>query len=650
MQQDDPIWHPSVERVKNANVTRFRLYVNQHYNMNIDNFTALHQWSITDRESFWNAIWDYCEVIGDKGSVVLATGDKMRGDRFFPKARLNFAENLLRKCDGDLAIIFRGEDKVNSQMTWCQLNHQVSRLQQAMIASGVGVGDRISCLMPNIPETVVIMLAATSLGAVFSSCSPDFGVEGVLSRFEQISPKLFFSCDGYWYNGKSICVKEKVTEIAKRLSARLIIVPYENSTNKDCVANATDFYDFISPYQPQAINYTRTEFNAPLFILYSSGTTGKPKCIVHGVGGTLLQLMKEHQLHSDIKKQDRVFFFTTCGWMMWNWLAACLASEATICLYDGSPLYPTPAFLLDYVDDCAINFFGISAKYLEMLEKSNVAPLKSHNLSSLRAIFSTGSTLSVPSFDYVYRSVKQDVHLASMSGGTDIVSCFVLGDPTAPVWRGEIQTAGLGMSVDVWDNQGRSVAAGMQGELVCTKSFTAMPVRFWNDTGGVKYHSAYFSTFPNIWRHGDFIERTIHGGFIISGRSDSTLNSNGVRIGTAEIYERVQAIPQIIESVVVDQEWQGSSRIVLFIRLQPGLVLNDTLVKEIKEKIRIGASPRHVPAKILVVSDIPRTRSGKISELAVRAEVHNKVLGNSDVLTNPESLELFRNRPELQEN
>ncbi|BBF94889.1 acetoacetate--CoA ligase [Blastochloris tepida] len=644
-----PLWRPAPERVASSNLAEFMRAAERRAGRPITSYAELHAWSIAEREAFWDLIWDYCGVIGERGERVLID-DAMPGARFFPDARINFAENLLRRNDATTALVFRGEDKLERRLSWAELNALVSRLQQALAAAGVGVGDRVAAMLPNMPEAVALMLATASLGAVFSSCSPDFGERGVLDRFGQIEPKVFVSADGYWYAGKRIAIGDKLAAIAAELPSveRVVIVPYlgEAGAVAARLPNGLPLAGFLAPFEAQPVTYVRLPFATPLYILYSSGTTGVPKCIVHGAGGTLLQHLKEHRLHCDVRPGDRVFYFTTLGWMMWNWLASALASEATIILFDGSPFSPTQTVLYDYAQFERVTLFGTSAKYIDACKKAGLDPASTHNLSALRLITSTGSPLAPESFDYVYDHIKKDVHLASISGGTDIVSCFVLGDPTSPVYRSEIQAAGLGMAVDVWSEDGRPVR-GERGELVCTKAFPSMPVKFWNDPDGTKYRSAYFDRFPGVWCHGDFAEWTANGGMVIHGRSDATLNPGGVRIGTAEIYAQVEQIPEVIEAIAIGQDWEHDVRVVLFVRLKEGVELDDGLIKRIKDKIRTGASPRHVPAKILRVADIPRTRSGKITELAVRDIVHGRPVKNTEALANPEALALFEGLSEL---
>jgi acetoacetyl-CoA synthetase len=647
-----PLWRPSPERIAKSQVMAVIAEANRRHGLMLTDYRALHAWSVENGADFWDLIWDYCGVIGDKGARKLIDGNKMPGAQFFPDAKLNFAENLLRApgAGSANAMIFRGEDKVSYRLTWDELKALVSRLQQALRGAGVGEGDRVAAMMPNLPETIALMLAVTSIGAIFSSCSPDFGERGVLDRFGQIEPKLFVTVDGYWYNGKKIEIADKLTAVAQQLptAASVVIVPYLGTAaavaNKVPRAKALD--DFLRPYEPKPLTFERLPFNHPVYILFSSGTTGVPKCIVHGAGGTLLQHLKEHRLQCDLRAGERLFYFTTCGWMMWNWLASGIGSGATLLLYDGSPFAPQTV-LWDFAQQECMKVFGTSAKYIEACKKAGLAPARTHDLSSLRLITSTGSPLTPESFDYVYSDIKADVHLASISGGTDIVSCFVLGDPTAPVWRGEIQAPGLGMAVDVWSENGKPLREG-KGELVCTKPFPSMPVMFWNDPQGKKYHAAYFERFANVWCHGDFAEWTVHGGIIIHGRSDATLNPGGVRIGTAEIYAQVEQIPEVLEAIAVGQDWDNDVRVVLFVRLSEGARLDDALRDKIRQKIRAGASPRHVPAKIVSIADIPRTKSGKITELAVRDVIHGRTVKNTEALANPEALNLYRDLPDLR--
>jgi len=647
----EPLWRPSPERVEQANIMALARELESRHGVVLPDFEALHRFSLDRKEDFWTAIWDLGGVIAEtRGARALVDGDRMPGARFFPDARLNFAENLLRRRDDGPAMIFRAEDKVERAMSWTALYDTVSRLSQALRAAGIGPGDRVAGFVPNMPETVVATLAATSLGAVWTSCSPDFGVQGVLDRFGQVAPKVLFTADGYFYNGKAHDSLGRVATILKSLPSveKVVVLPLlSDAPDVAAVAKAATLADFIAPFTAGPIAFERLPFNAPLYILYSSGTTGVPKCIVHGAGGTLLQHLKEHRMHTDVKPGDRVFYFTTCGWMMWNWLVSALAQEATLLLYDGSPFHPDGNVLFDFADAHGMTVFGTSAKYIDALSKAGLKPRETHSLKSVRVMTSTGSPLAPESFDYVYSDIKNDIQLASISGGTDIVSCFMLGNPAGPVWRGEIQVPGLGMAVEVFDEAGKSVV-GKKGELVCTQPFPAMPLGFWGDEDGSRYRGAYFERYENVWHHGDFVERTQHGGFIIYGRSDATLNPGGVRIGTAEIYRQVERIDEVVEAICIGQDWEGDVRVVLFVRLRDGLTLDDALRQRIRNQIRSNCTPRHVPARIVQVTDIPRTKSGKITELAVRDVVHGRTISNQEALANPEALELYRNRPELQ--
>jgi len=647
---EKPLWKPSEARVAASQMTAFRAAANERHSVALKNYRDLHAWSVENRAAFWDLLWDFCGVIGEKGARHLADGDKMPGAKFFPDAKLNYAENLLRRHDSGTAILFRGEDKALRRFSYAELDELVSRLQQALIAAGVKKDDRVAAMLPNLPESVALLLAVSSIGAIFSSCSPDFGERGVVDRFGQIEPKLFFACDGYWYNGKRIQIAEKVKAIAGHLPTveKVVVVSYldEAAAAAGSIPRGVTLDEFLKPFSPKALAFERLPFDHPLYILYSSGTTGVPKCIVHGAGGMLLQHLKEHRLHCDIRPGERVFYFSTLGWMMWNWLVSALASEATLCLYDGSPFAPDEGVLFRYVEEERINLFGTSAKYIDAVKKSSLVPKDKYDLSSVRLITSTGSPLAPESFDFVNEAIKSGVHLASISGGTDLGACFVLGEPTSPVWKGEIQAPGLGMAVDVWSEDGKPVK-GERGELVCTKAFPSMPVRFWNDLDGKKYRSAYFERFPGVWCHGDFAEWTEHGGMIIHGRSDATLNPGGVRIGTAEIYAQVEQIPEIVECLAIGQEWDNDVRIVLFVKMREGAKFDDAMMDRIKKQIRTGASPRHVPARIVPIADIPRTRSGKITEIAVRDVVHGRPVKNTEALANPEALELYKNIPAL---
>ncbi|WP_027144813.1 acetoacetate--CoA ligase [Mesorhizobium sp. WSM3626] len=647
-----PLWTPTQDQIDASPLTAFMKVAAANTGSPFSSYADLHRWSVENRESFWDLVWDFCGLEGDKGERLLLDGERMPGASFFPDASLNFAENLLKKTGAGEAIVFRGEDKVERRLSWNELHGLVSRLQQLFLSLKVKKGDRIAAMIPNMPEAVAAMLAAASIGAVWSSCSPDFGEQGVLDRFGQIEPVIFIAPDGYWYNGKAIEVADKVKAVAARLGSvrKVLLVDYLGTSADvaDTIDKAVAIEEALSPFAVKSVIFERLPFSHPLYILFSSGTTGIPKCIVHSAGGTLIQHVKEHRLHAGLGDGDRFFYFTTCGWMMWNWLASGLASGATLLLYDGSPFHPDGNVLFDFADAEKMTFFGTSAKFIDSVRKAGLKPIRSHDLSTVRAISSTGSPLSPEDFRFVYDGIKKDVHLASVSGGTDIVSCFVLGVPIEPVWTGEIQGPGLGLAVDVWDDDGKPVRQE-KGELVCTRAFPSMPIGFWNDPDGKKYQAAYFERFDNVWCHGDFAEWTDHGGMVIHGRSDATLNPGGVRIGTAEIYNQVEQMPEILEALCIGQDFDNDVRVVLFVRLAAGVQLDEDLKKRIRAKIRSGASPRHVPARIVAVSDIPRTKSGKITELAVRDVVHGRAIKNREALANPEALELFRNLPQLAE-
>ncbi|MHA1598758.1 MAG: acetoacetate--CoA ligase [Alphaproteobacteria bacterium] len=646
-----PLWRPADERARASNMATFMEDVEEDWNIPLDDVPALYDFSIAEPEKFWQSLKDFACVSAETwGNVVLENPDRMPGARFFPDARLNFAENLLRRRDDADAIVFWGEDRVRRRLSYAELYDRVSLAAQALVGAGVTPGDRVAGYLPNMPETVIALLATSSIGAVWSSCSPDFGVQGVLDRFGQIEPKVLFTVEGYYYNGKTHDQLGKLAEILPQLPSltHTVIVPYtRDAPPLDGLAGAVLLDDFTDGLTPGDIDFVRGKFNDPLVIMFSSGTTGAPKCIVHGQGGTLLQHLKEHLLHSDIKPDDRVFYFTTCGWMMWNWLVSALASQATLLLYDGSPFYPDGNVLFDFADAENMTLFGTSAKYIDAVAKAGLEPKKTHRLDSMRMMASTGSPLAPDSFRFVYDHIKTDIQLASIAGGTDIVSCFMLGNPCGPVWPGEIQMRGLGMAVEVFDDDGNSVT-GVKGELVCTKPFPCMPIGFWDDDDGSRYRAAYFEKYPGVWHHGDWVELTEHGGIIIHGRSDATLNPGGVRIGTSEIYRQVENLDAVMEAIVIGQQWDNDVRVVLFVVLRDGVELNDDLVAKIKSEIRANCTPRHVPAKIIAVADIPRTKSGKITELAVSDVVHGRAVKNREALANPDALELFRDLQELQ--
>ena len=633
-----PLWRPSDVAVAAANLTRFAAALG----FAPPDYQGLHAWSVQHRGDFWDAVWDFCEVVGDRGDgAALVDGNRFPTSRWFPNAQLNFAENLLRDRDDGIAIVSVLEDEQRRALTFRELAFATGAFQRTLRDLGVGPGDRVAGWLPNVPETVIAMLATASLGAVWSSCSPDFGIEGALDRFGQIQPKVLIACDGYRYGGKTFDVRQRALAVRDAVDAiEHVLWIAVLGTEDDAIAQAGLAYPHAAP------TFARLAFDHPLYVMYSSGTTGKPKCIVHGAGGTLLQHLKEHRLHVDLKRDDTLFFFTTCGWMMWNWLVSGLASGSRILLYDGSPFSPSAHALIDLAEREAVTVFGVSAKYLSAIEKAGVKPRESHRLPALRAVLSTGSPLAHESFRYVYRDMKDDVALASICGGTDLISCFALGCPWLPVYEGELQCAGLGMAVDVFDDGGSPVR-GEKGELVCTASFPSAPVGFWNDPSDAAYRAAYFERYPNTWAHGDFAELTERHGMIVHGRSDAVLNPGGVRIGTAEIYRQVETLDEIVDCVAIGQQWDGDTRIVLFVVMREGVALNREVRDRIKRRVREHASPRHVPAVIASVPDIPRTLSGKIAELAVRDTVHGRPVANTTALANPEALAAFRQRSEL---
>ena len=651
---DKPLWEPSQERIAEANLTRFARQAIRDWKLGFNDYPAFYRWTTEHPEQFWDSVWKFARVRSSaKGARVLVDGGRMPGARWYPEARLNFAENLLRRRDASTALVFWGENRVKRRLSHRELYDQVSRVAQGLLALGVKPGDRIAAYLPNMPEAIAAMLAAASIGATISTCSPDFGVRGVLDRFGQVAPVVLFAADGYFYNGKQVASLEKVREIASGLPSlkRVVVASYvSDQPDLSRIPGAQGFADFMAAQAGGDIRFEQLPFDHPLYILFSSGTTGVPKCIVHGAGGALLKHLCEQQLHCDIRPGDRLFYFTTLGWMMWNWLASGLACGATLLLYDGSPFIEEGRILFDYADAEGTTHLGTSAKFIDAIAKAGVEPVKTHRLEHLRTVLSTGSPLAPEGFDFVYRAIKKDVCLSSISGGTDICGCFVLGNPILPVWRGEIQCRALGLRVEVFDENGHSIE-GQKGELVCTKPFPSLPLGFWNDPGGDKYRAAYFERFPGVWTHGDWCEITAHGGMVIYGRSDAVLNPGGVRIGTAEIYRQVEQLEEVVESLVIGQTWPpgeiGDVRVVLFVKLREGLRLDEALVAKIKGRIRENTTPRHVPAKVLQVPDIPRTKSNKIVELAVRNVVHGRPVKNVEALANPEALEHFRNRPEL---
>ncbi|TNC82511.1 MAG: acetoacetate--CoA ligase [Oleiphilus sp.] len=661
-----PLWQPDPERIEQSRFREFSDYCKQNHGFSASRspqalYQDLHTWSVTHPADFWQAVWNYFRVKGDPGPRAHIAAKDIRQHQWFPEARLNFAENLLWQDDAALALIERGENGRREEISYGALKAEVASIASYLAACGVSRGDRVAGFLPNSRYSVVAMLACTSIGAIWSSCSPDFGFQGVLDRFSQIEPTVLFACDGYRYGNKNINTLPRVEQIAQQLSSLkgLVIVPYATGDNSDSTRKNSELTStwggIIQQYQGVRLQYEAMGFSDPLYILYSSGTTGQPKCITHSIGGTLLQHLKELGLHTDVRENTRLFYYTTCGWMMWNWLVSGLALGATLVLYDGSPFHPEQSILWDIAEQEAIEVFGASAKYYSACEKYGLTPGQSHNLAALRSLLSTGSPLSHESFEYLYREVKADVCLSSISGGTDIVSCFALGAPVLPVYRGELQCIGLGMDVAFYDENAQALEQG-KGELVCRQAFPSMPIGFWNDPDGSKFKAAYFERFDNAWAHGDYGElvphndptQAQHHGVIIHGRSDAVLNPGGVRIGTAEIYRQVEKIDAVFESLAIGQQWQDDIRVVLFVRLQEGIDLTPELTEQIRTTIRANTTPRHVPAKVIAVQDIPRTLSGKLVELAVRNVVHNESVKNREALANPEALELFRNLPELQ--
>ena len=648
------LWKPSKERIGNSCLTDFAKKAEHLFDIELPDYDAIHKWSVDRPDQFWSHAHNHLGLISEIGEQVLTTGANLYDSVFFPDSSINIAQNFLKRNDDTDAIVWRDELGNGSKLTWSELNDLVSKLQQALLGLGVESGDRIAAWLPNRPETIAVMIASASIGAVFTSASPDFGAKGLLDRFTQAAPKVLFVTDGYFYGGKWFSCLDKLHEVEAGLPTleQTIIVPYAHKGRSKEEAQGphpqTLWSDFLKTYSPKAIDFPSHSFDHPWYILYSSGTTGKPKCIVHRSGGVLLKHLVEHRLQSDIKAGDRVFYYTTTGWMMWNWLVSALASQATVILYDGSPFYPNPTALFDLADELSITLFGISAKYVDACANAGISPIETHDLSSIRTVCSTGSTLVGEGFDYVYQKIKKDVHLQSMSGGTDLCGCLVGGDPTGPVNRREIQKPALGLEIEILSDNGEILGSGEQGELVCSNPFPSMPIAFLNDETGERYRSAYFDRYAGNWHQGDFAEWTPAGGIIIHGRSDATLNPGGVRIGTAEIYAVVDSLSEITESLVINQRWESDDRVVLFVVLSEGNKLDAELKKKIQHSLRDQASPRHVPSLIQAVSDLPKTRSGKISELAVKAVVEGKPVRNAEALANPEALDYFRDIKELQ--
>jgi len=646
------LWKPSEDKIKNSNMYRFMRLINENYNQNFTEYDPLYQWSIENIRDFWAAMWEFSDIKASKPyDQVIDDVTKMPGAEWFSGARLNFAENLLRYRDDQVALIFKGEDHDSTTMTYSELYDEVARIAKSLKEAGVQMGDRVAAFMPNMPETIVAMLAATSLGATWSSCSPDFGIKGVLDRFGQIKPKVLFTANGYWFKGKSLDSIERISDILKQIPSieKVVVVPYtEQHPDISGVPNAIHYRDFKSPDSNLEIKFEQLPFQHPLYIMYSSGTTGLPKCMVQSAGGILIHQLKELILHTDLKREDTIFYFTTCGWMMWNWLTSSLGVGASLVLFDGNPFHPDPGALWKMAQDEKISIFGTSAGYIAALQNAGVKPGKEYDLTSLKAILSTGSPLSVEGFEFIYDEVKKDLQLASISGGSDLNGCFALGNPMGPVYAGELQCRGLAMKVEAFNEDGKPVI-NQQGELVCTAPFPSMPIYFWDDPKGEKYHAAYFDVYPNIWRHGDFIEINDRGGVIIYGRSDATLNPGGVRIGTAEIYRQVEQLEEIADSLVVGQDWKNDVRVILFVQMAEGYDLTDDLRNKIRKTIRANASPRHVPAKILAVPEILYTLNMKKVELAVKKVIQGQEVKNKDALKNPEVLDFYANLKELQE-
>ena len=647
------LWKINKRKLNKTNLALYSNFIKKSYKVNSSNdFNKIWKWSVDNPKFFWKSIWDFTKVKGELGNILLQESDVFFKNKFFYDTRLSYAENLLKKNNKNPAIIFKSENGYKTILSWKDLNFNVAQISEWMKLNGINKGDRVAAYLPNLPETVIAYISTSTLGAIWSSCSPDFGTAGVIDRFSQISPKILFIGDKYFYNGKKINILERLPEIINKVPSikKIVVVPYPGTEieKKNIRIETYDWNKLIISKKKNRIQYVMSNFNDPLTILYSSGTTGKPKCICHGIGGVLLQHNKELQIHSDVKENDRVFYFTTCGWMMWNWLVGSLSSGATILLFDGFPMYKKDDLLFEFASEEKATLFGISAKYIDTLNNNKVIPKNNYDLSKLRTICSTGSPLSKDGFRYIYNNIKENVHLASISGGTDIVSCFVLGNLFQPVNVGEIQNKGLGMDVDIFNEKGFSIK-NTKGELVCKKPFPSMPIKFWNDEGDKKYKAAYFEKYKNIWHHGDFAKITNNGGFIIFGRSDTTLNPGGVRLGTAEIYNEVEKFEEVQESIVIGQSWKNDIRIILFVVLNEGYDLTDEIKSKIKKEIRTNASPRHVPSKIISILEIPKTKNGKLVELAVKQSVEGEVIKNLEALANPDSLKQFKNIKELNE-
>ena len=648
------LWKINEHKLSNTNLQKDSDFINKNYKIETNNdYNKIWRWSIENKSAFWKSIWEFTKVKGNFGNIIIQESNIFFKNKFFPDAKLNYAENLLSKNNNETAIIFKSENGYKNNLSWKNLNFNVDKISNWMRENGIKKTDRVAAYLPNIPETVIAYISTAALGAVWSSCSPDFGTNGVIDRFSQISPKILFIGDKYFYNGKKINILERLPKILKKVPSieKIVVVTYPGTEiTKDKITQTKKYYwnEIINSENKNKVKYALSNFNDPLTILYSSGTTGKPKCICHGTGGVLLQHNKELQIHSDIRDKDKVFYFTTCGWMMWNWLVGALSAGATILLFDGFPMYKKDDLLFEFASEEKATLFGVSAKYIDSLMNKEVIPKKNHDLSSLRTICSTGSPLSKDGFKYIYNKIKKDVHLSSISGGTDIISCFVLGNLFQPVYAGEIQNRGLGMDVDIFDEQGSSIN-NKKGELVCKTPFPSMPIKFWNDEGNEKYKSAYFEKYNNVWHHGDFAKITDNGGFIIFGRSDTTLNPGGVRLGTAEIYNVVEKFDEIQESIAIGQSWKNDIRIILFVVLNSGYNLNDEVKDKIKKTLRSHVSPRHVPSKIIAVSEIPKTKNGKLVELAVKQTVEGDEIKNLEALANPDSLKQFKKIKELNE-